>query len=300
MRIAPLLLIVLVACKSKQAEPAAAAAKKTAVTVSIAGKPMTVAQAYIKAQPIEGAYAVYLTSGKSSCEELLGGMYDRGKDDQTVLFSVGKRLAADGALTSEVVDLSRMGSDVTIAPGSKVSVEKAPDKGQRVEVAVDADVEVKDEGKIAIHGRVVAEGCGMQSYDASSLPKAKHPSTATVTLAGTQVPLAGARRNVRTGELELSTAPLACTDSTPLGAVMAEYTRGFWAVRGTWLGNTKLQNTSMRESDGQPETKNLVIETGAARATDDGATIQLTLRGTGTIGGYAVALAGAIEAVDCP
>jgi hypothetical protein len=217
----------------------------------------------------------------------------RRDEDQTVLFSVGKRLASDGTLISEVVDLSRMGRDVTIAPGSKASIDGGV-------LAVDADVEVAGEGKISMHGQTTPKQCGTQAYAASDVPKAPHPSTATITVAGKQVAIAGARRKVRSDEIELSTAPLACTDSTPIGAIMADHTRGFWHLRGAWLGSATLQNNSARDKDGQPETKGLVIEPGAAGSGEDGATIQLALRGSGSIAGYSIALAGTIEAVDCP
>ena len=291
MRIALVLLVL--GCKSKAAEPAGAPPPPQAFALAIAGKPVTVKEAYVKALPIEGAYSVYLTDGKSSCQELMDSVYMRRDEDQTVLFSIGKRLAPDGALTSVVTDVMRMGRDVTIAPGSKATLDGNV-------LAVDVEVEVAGEGKIAMRGTLTPTPCGTQAYAAADLPKAKHPTTATITIAGKQVAITGARRKVRSDEIELSTAPLACTDSTPLGAILADYTRGFWHLRGAWLGGVTLQNDSMRDKDGQPETKGLVIEPGTAGSGPDGATIELALRGSGTIGGYSIALAGTIEAVDCP
>ena len=51
-----LLVIALAGCKSKTAEPPAAA-KGPTLAVSIAGKPVTVKEAYVKGLPIEGAFA---------------------------------------------------------------------------------------------------------------------------------------------------------------------------------------------------------------------------------------------------
>jgi hypothetical protein len=291
MRIAPVVFVVIAGCKSKAAEPVAAV--KQPFVLSIAGKPVVVKEAYVKALPVDGAYSVYLTDGTSSCQELMDSVYMRRDEDQTVLFSIGKRLGSDGTLTSGVTDVLRMGRDVTIAPGSKAALDGDV-------LSVDADVEVAGEGTIAMHGKLTPKLCGTQAFAASDLPKAVHPSTATITVAGKQVSIVGARRKVRSDELELSTAPLACTDSTPIGAIMVDYTRGFWHLRGAWLGTATLQNNSMRDKDGQPETKGLVIEPGAAGAGEDGATIQLAVRGSGTIAGYSIALAGTVEAVDCP
>ena len=315
------------ACSSKKEDklsappapaPAPAAPKLTA---TIAGKPATLAQAFIKALPYEGGYSIYLTSGKGSCKELLDSLYNRGKDDQYVLFTVGQRLAANGTFTSEVTDLLRMGKDAKIAPGSKVTVPSKPAAGSKLDIPVDVDAEVSDEGALALHGVITAEGCGDQPPLADLVPTPPLPSTATVTLGGKQVPLTGARRNTTTGDLELSTGPLVCGPATAVANVVLEYSRkqllqpavdnatfkasgpltGVWKARGQWLGLETLQNSSMIDAkEGQAETKDLAVKSSGCHACDDDPTVTLELSGTGTIEGYSIALSGTIEALLCP
>jgi hypothetical protein len=289
--------IALAACKSGGTDVRPA---KPSIAVSIAGVPMTVEHAFIMRQPADGAYVVYLADeGTASCEELMGGMYlHRG---ERVLFSIGKRLATDGTVTSEVVDLSRRGTTGTIVPGAKAVVTGTAVPGEKVGLAVDADVDVEGEGRISIHGSVVADGCGAQTYDATDVPKAPHPSTATVTLAGRELPLIGARLRHPGDALQLSTAPLACSPSTPLGAVMVEHADGFWKVRGLWLGgDPSWDDPAKRVLDTDPDGKQLVATPGKTGSSADGATLALALSGVGKVGGYTVELHGAIEALDCP
>jgi len=316
--------LVATACSSKKKEEAPptttttppSAAPKLAVT--IAGKPVTMAQAFIKALPYEGAYSVYLTSGKGSCKELLDSLYNRGKDDQYVLFTVGQRLAASGTLTNEVTDVLRMGKDVKIAPGSKVSVPAKPAAGSKLDLPIDVDAEVEGEGKLALHGVITAEGCGDQQPQADLAPKVALPSTATVTIGGKQVALAGARRNARTGDLELSTGPLVCGPATALANLVLEFSgrlpavdnaaykesgplAGVWKARGQWFGPKTLQNASMIDAkEGQAETKSLTVKSSGCHACDDAPTVTLELAGTGTIEGYSIALSGTIDSLLCP
>lgn len=298
-------MIALVACKggskdggpTKPAEPSPSPSKAS-IAVSIAGKPVAVEHAFVKRQPTDGAYVVYLAdAGTPSCEELMTSVYlHRG---ERVLFSIGKHLATDGTVTSEIVDLSRRGTTGTIAPGSKAVVKGTAAAGEKVELSIDADVDVEGEGKIAIHGSVTALGCGAQSYDAMDVPKAPHASTATVTLAGRELPLVGARRSG--GTLLLSTAPAACSPSTPLGAVMVEHADGYWKVRGLWLGgDPSWDDPAKRVPDTQPDGQQLTAKPGATGTSADGATLPLELSGVGKVGGYTIELHGAIEALDCP
>lgn len=293
--------IAMVACKGgTNSAPAPTKPAKPAIAVSIAGAPVVVAHAFIKRQPTDGAYVVYLAdAGDASCEELMTSVYlHRG---ERVLFTIGKRLATDGKLTSEVVDLTRRGTTGVIVPGSQAVVTGTAAPGEKVALSIDADVDVEGEGRIAIHGSVTADGCGAQTYDAMDVPKVTHASTATVTLAGRELPLVGARHTRAGDTLLLSTAPLACSPSTPLGAVMIEHAGGYWKVRGLWLGgDPSWDDPGKRVVDTEPDGAQLVAKPGATGTSADGATLQLALSGVGKVGGYTLELHGAIESVDCP
>lgn len=294
------------ACSSKKDEapstttpPPPPPAPKLAAT--IAGKPVTLAQAFLKALPYDGAYSIYLTSGKGSCKELLDSLYTRSKEDQYVLFTTGPRLAANGTLSNEVTDVLRMGNSVKIAPGSKVTIPSKPAAGSKLDIPIDVDAEVSNEGTLGLHGVIAAEACGEQPFTADILPKATHASTATLTIAGKQVPLVGARRDAKSDRIELSTSPLVCGPATAIANVQLEYAHKLWKARGRWLGSETLQNSSSIDAkEGQAETKDLVVKPGTPGTSDDGPTVPLELSGTGTLDGYTIALAGTIEALDCP
>ena len=305
-----LLLCLAGGCSSKHADSSATpgsgsgsattTAHASELAVTIAGKPATIAQAYIKQLPYDGGYTVYLTSGTSSCAELLVGVYDEPDDEQTALFSVGQRLAKDGALTTQIVDVARMGKQVTIAPGSKLTVPGAPAAGAKLELPVELDADVAGEGKIAIHGVISAEGCGTQPFPADVVPKAPHASTATLQIASTRVPLVGARYDAKADQLELSSGPLVCGPSTALANVTLTVAHLRWELHGEWFGGATVTNTSGADANGQEETKGMSAKLGALGTSADGPTVPVELSGSGTIGGTPVAVAGTIEALACP
>jgi hypothetical protein len=294
------------ACSSNHGDSAATSGSGSAtptapeLAVTIAGKPATIAQAYIQALPYDGGYTVYLTSGTSSCQELRDGLYNRGKDDQTVLFSVGQRLAKDGAHGGQIVDVARMGKHVTIAPGSKLTVPRAPAAGVKLELPVELDADVAGEGTIALHGVISAEGCGTQPFPADVVPKAPHASTATLQIAGTRVPFVGARYDAKADQLELSSSPLVCGPSTALANVILTVAHLRWTLHGEWFGGATPSNTSGADANGQEETRGMSAKLGAPGASADGPTVPVELSGAGTIGGTPVTVAGTIEALACP
>lgn len=298
------------ACSSKHADSSATSgsgsgsatttAHAPALAVTIAGKPVTIARAYIKALPYDGGYTVYLTSGTSSCKELLDGMYNEPEDEQTVLFSVGQRLAEDGAVTSQIVDVARMGKQVTIAPGSKLTVSGAPATGTKLALPVELDADVAGEGAIAVHGTIAAEGCGTQPFPADVVPKAPHASTATLQLASARVPLVGARYDAKADQLELSSSPLVCGPATALANVTLTVAHLRWTLHGAWFGGATRTNTSGADANGQEETKGMAAKLGAGGTSADGPTVPVELSGSGTIGGTPVTVAGTIEALACP
>jgi hypothetical protein len=258
------------------------------VTVLVDGTAVAMTAAYIK-RLAPDRFQVYLSSKGGSCNELLSNMFDgRDRTRVYVLADLTPRLAADGTLQVEVSDLSML----TPAPGSKAVVKGSADRGTKVDVTLDVRA-VGAQRKVEVHGAFTAEGCGTDVPDtARSQMFLRHPSTATVTIAGTKLPLRSA--TVTGDDVALSTGPRNC-DSSSWSAVIVSKERGFWGVGGTWLA-TEQRVTS----DPDEASKALQIKRGAKGTSTDGRTVQLQLSGAGKINDYPVVLDGAIEALDCP
>lgn len=318
-----------IGCKSRQA-PGAGTAAGTAgagsgsapptapgalgtLSVTRDGARVAMARAMVKRLPVDGRYQVYVTSGDASCQELLANVFAHRDPSASLLFDAGDRLAADGSLAGTVTAVYSGPDDVTIEPGAKFALSGTAEAGARVEISIDAKLVVASSepgrgGTVVVAGRFPATACGDQAADPLGIPKAPHPSTATLTVAGVTRPIVSA---IRTGSvnpnagtrparnLVLSTGPKDCSDTTPWAAAILAYQTGTYELSGQWLGRT-LRNSSMADKDGQPETKGLVVTAGTAGQSADGPTIELALAGQGTIDGYPVALAGSIEAIDCP
>lgn len=283
------------------------------IKVEIAGKPIPIARAFIKRIPVDGRYQLFVSDKGGSCTELLDNSFDH-MSDNAVLFDVGPKLQPDNkTIKTEVTALYSGGDTAKVTPGSSVAISGNADKGTKVDVTIDADITVEGStrpGAIGIHGKLVAEGCGARAEtDTSGIPKAAHPSKATMTIGGTRLPIAGAifkgtRPEPRDGveqqrNLFLSTGPKDCSGTTPWSAFQLEREWRAWKLGGEYLA-AKKANDSMIDKDGQPETKGLTVTLGAKGESADGPTIQIELSGAGTIGGVAVELTGPIEAIDCP
>ncbi len=274
--------------------------------VTIGGKPITMSRAFIKRLPVDGRYQVYLTTGDASCKQLLDNFFMTKGKPTTLLFDVGPRLAADGTLTPVVTQLFG-GPATTEVQASTIAIAGKADQDTKVEITIDAKIKSTD-GDVTMAGTFTAAGCGDQAPDPSGSPKAKHASTATITVAGKQLPIASAIRKGATSTepgplpsrtVVLSTGPKDCSPFTPWAAVIVTDEWGFYHLEGLWFDKPH-QNSSARDPDGQPETKAMTIKEGAKGTSADGPTIQLELAGKGTIDGYPVELAGTIEALDCP
>jgi len=275
------LAIVCVACNSSPPAPASAPPPETKpvvgldqLKVTIDGKLVQMAKAYYKDLPA-GRWQLFVTNAESSCKELLVNLFTkRDAKEETLLLNIGHRLAPDGTLATVVTDVFIKGSG-EVAPGSSASV-----TGDKVTLAYRATGEGR---AYDVKGSLVAEHCGEPA-------KPPPAAGATVTIAGKPLPLAGAIQ--KGDDLVLSTGPKDCTPSTPWAEVILERTGGAWHLSGEWLGQT-VQNSSMIDrKTGQPETKDLAVSASA--------THELTLAGSGSIGGYPVALAGKISALACP
>src|SRR5262249_34472810 len=160
---------------------------------------------------LDGTYQVFATSAKSSCGELLSNLFNRNPGEETLLFNLGQRLAPDGTLATVVTDVFIKGSGEG-APGSRATVTGSVDAGGKAEI--DVDYHATGEGRAyVVRGKLPAQGCGAQARDPNGVPKADHPSKASVVVAGKRLALRGA---IRTGDnLLLSAEPKDCSPFTP-------------------------------------------------------------------------------------
>ena len=105
------LLLVLAACNSSSSPPpvpasgsAAAPEAKSELKVSIDGRPIGMAKAYIKDLPA-GAWQLYVSSVEATCQELLTNVFTEPKGAQTLLLNIGHRLAPDGTVAMVVTEV---------------------------------------------------------------------------------------------------------------------------------------------------------------------------------------------------
>jgi hypothetical protein len=291
--------LALVACNSRKEEPAQQVAQKVTeppapaaptfdkLHVTVSGKPLAVTRAMIKRMP-SGRSQVFLGNYSATCQELLDNMFEGGKDHVDILANTATRLAPDGSQSTIVSDLSFDGPG-EVADGSKASVTSFD--GKSVDVALDFKGTGMAKAPVEVHGSFAAENCGDQRKDSNGVPKAAHPSTATITIAGKQLPLRGAIR--KDGDVMLSVSPRDCSSWNPWAEMRLDRKFGQWRVSGDWFG----QEYSNTVEDPMAKVK---VVAGAKGTSADGPTVQLELSGTGKVEKYAVAIAGKIEAIDCP
>ncbi len=250
--------------------------------VTAGGKPVAMLEAYIKRLPAQ-RYSVFVTDQKSSCEELMSSLYSSHPGEHTLLAELGHRLAPDGTLSSQVIQFFDKGGNEP-KPGSKVTV---TEKGDQAELALDVTA-----GELDAHGTFTAKQCGDAEVDKSGIPKAKHPSEATIEVAGHKLPLVGAI--MRGNDVTLSTGQKDCSTTTQWAELILTREGGSWKLHGEWLAQEAGNYVS-------PDDKmaGVKVKRGAKGKSDDGPTVQLELSGKGKAGDYPVALAGTIEALDC-
>lgn len=259
------------------------------VSVTIAGQPATLARAFVKRLPGGKRFQVYATSGGGSCKELLDNVFDEPGDEQSILFDVSERLGPDGTRALALDTVHYRGS-LDVASGATVAIEGNADAGEQVKVTV--DYAGTSDGKAwATKGTFAAEGCGARpATGGMGTPKAAHPSTASLTIAGQKLPLVNA---TRTGErLVLSTGPKDCSPVTEHAPAVLRQEYGRWELSGTLFPKTV--------SGTAADMKAVAITAGKTGTSDDGPTVELALAGEGKVGDFAVAVEGTIEALECP
>ena len=295
---------------AKPVEPAPGRKLLDKLHVELGGKPMPMTRAFVKRLPPD-RYQVYVTSEDGACEHLIDNVFPRvGPSPAAVLVDVTPRLGADGGLASTVTSVYLLGGPVgpsgDAAAGATAKITGNGDRGTTTQIELDFTAEVNGH-HVVVRGAFDAEGCGERPVTGpiDGAPKATHASTATLTIAGKQLPIRGAilaGREVapvigapKVRDLVLSTGPKDCSSTTPWAEVVVTRVHGFWRVGGTWFDREHGNNALPDDA-----TKRVFVKLGAKGNSEDGPTVQLDLSGEGKIGDYPVALAGTIEALDCP
>ncbi len=318
MRSAPAVLLVTVTALlvpgcgkgDKQADPKAGADPKAAteaagtgsgkkpaldkLIVTSDGKPVAMTRAFIKrVSPDQWRILVGDTEG--SCEELMSGVTNKQPGGTSFVASVGKRLKPDGSEAMVVTDFWSAGHP-TDSVTSAASISGTADRGAEVAIKLAKIVDVDKARKLEISGSFTAVGCGEQAPPAAGLPKAAHPSTASITIAGKRLPLISA---TRTGDaIVVTSGPRDCTPPTVPAQVTIEHRAGRWELTGTWFAQPSASTDNALGDEAR--TKDLKITPGDAGDSTDGKTVSLALAGAGKLGDYPVTFEGTIEALDCP
>jgi len=250
--------------------------------VSKGGKPVAMTRAFIK-RVSPDHWRVMVSDKEGSCAELLSGVTNQQAGATTVVTTLRKHVRPDASEDIAITDVWASGRSAPARlEGASAKLSVPADKGAQVEVELATIVE----GDLAVDGTFTALGCGDQPAMDAGIPKDKHVSNATITLANHTLALASAI--AKGDDLVLSTGPLDCSGVEPFAPVIVKRILGRWFVGGTWLAQ-----------DVSSDVKELTATLGAQGGSKDGPTIALTLGGSATIGGYAIALDGSIEAIDC-
>ena len=250
--------------------------------VTRAGKPVAMTKGFIK-RVSPDQWRVMISDKEGSCAELLSGATNQQPGATTVVATLAKRLAPDGTETLAVTDVWSTGrTALAKVSGSTATLSVKADKGAQVEV----ELSQITEGDLVVAGTFTALGCGDQPAMDAGIPKDKHVSTATITLANHELAVASAI--AKGDDLVLSTGPIDCSGVVPFAPVIVRRTLGRWYIGGTWIAE-----------EVSSDAKELTATLGAQGGSKDGPTIAVTLGGAATIGDYAIALGGSVEAIDC-
>jgi len=269
-------------------DPAKGAPGFERLKVTVDGKPVPMARAFIK-RVSPDQWRLQVADNEGSCEELLSGVTNSQKGATSFVTTLRRRLTPDGGDTIAVTDFWTAGHP-TEATFTTASIAGPTDKGKKVDLEL-AKIIDNDKGKVLIaEGAFTALGCGDQPAMDAGIPKDAHVSAASLTVAGKKIELVNAV--LHGDELTLSSGPKDCSDVTPWSQVVLLHRVGSWTLSGTWF-DKDYQSTD-------DTLKDLKVTFGAQGSGKDGATMAVTLAGAGKVGGYPVSLDGTIEAIDCP
>ncbi len=160
--------------------------------VSVDGKRVPMKRAFIK-RVSPDQWRLQVSDDEGSCDELLSGITNRKPGATSFVATIGRRVKPDGTEITSVLDLWSGGHLADAVLASAV-VDGNTDKGNKVNVELGMMIDATKQRKLEIKGPLTAVGCGDQPSPPVGLPKAKHPSTATISIAGHSLPLASAIR----------------------------------------------------------------------------------------------------------
>lgn len=248
--------------------------------VTLGGKPLAMTRAFIK-RVSPDQWRISLSDKDGSCEELLSGVASAQPGATSIALALRRWITPDGGDTIMVTEVWTGGHQLATTTGA-ASIVGSTDTGKRVDIEL-----AKLAGdSLEMQGAFAAEACGDQPTMNAGIPKEKHVSAATVTVAGKKLELASAV--LHGDDLILSTGPKDCSDVTPYAQVVLEHRANRWILSGTWL-----------ERDFDAAAPELKVTYGAQGSGKDGPTMAVTLAGATKIALYTVALDGTIEAIDC-
>ncbi len=279
------------------------------LTAKIDGKDVVMESALIKQKP-DGATQLYLTPKKvATCKELLSNVFDGG-GDQRIIVDLPVYLGADGKETGGVGDIY-MGAPRSADAGATSKVAGPTAKDAKVDVDLAFTVTNGRGQKVDVKGTVTATGCGDQPDEPDmGIPRAKHASTAKMTIAGKSFPVAAIRKGKT---FELVDYPRQCMVAKYLG-IRITNDGPIWKLDGKRIQDMKMFDPSIPaikagsgSGSATPEAPKPTWKITASKAqkgagtgsdaTD--ATVELALEGEGKIGDYPVKLEGTVEAIDC-
>ncbi len=264
------------------------------LTVSVAGKRIPIDRAFIK-RTSPDAYVLQLGHLQGSCEELMSGMAATKPGGTTFSLSLARQVQPTGHDKLVVTDFwSRsLPTKATLGGTAKLSAE--PAKGAFVTVELPKIVDIaapRTDATVEVTGSVAALGCGDAVVTGLGVPKTTHKSSATITVAGKQLPIRGVILNPP--NIVISTGPKDCSAVTVAAPVVLERVRGQWGLRGTWFAQP-VQNTALPDD----ATRELQFGAKGVGTSLDGPVIELELTGAGKIGDYPIKLEGIADAIEC-
>ncbi|MBA3542259.1 MAG: hypothetical protein H0T79_21770 [Deltaproteobacteria bacterium] len=251
------------------------------LSVTVNEKPVTFTRAFIKHLP-DGQYQLWMGERGGSCAALLDNTFDGKIHD--LLVNLPVRLAADGKETGTVADLSYSMPPTDADPGGTSTVKGDPVKGAKLDVDLAFTGEGGKGEKLVVKGSLVAESCGEDMDPQVGMPKAPHPSTATMTIAGKVFKIGGAIK--KDERYELVEVPRECDAAKHIGARL-QVAYGVWRLDGTRFGKEHSSDAAF------------VVTPGATGTSADGPVVELTLSGEGKVADYPVKLDGKVEALVC-
>ena len=275
--------------------PAGAAAPNgfDKLRVTVDGQRVAMQRGFIK-RVSPDQWRIQVGDVEGSCDELLSGVTNRQPGGVSFVASIGRRIRPDGSDTVVVTDFWSAGHP-TESVTSTAAVSGTADRGSQTFVTLAKITDIDKTRKLEVDGSFTATGCGDQARPEVGLPKAQHPTTATLTLAGRKLPVLSA---VRDGEaITLTSGPRDCSPPTVAAQAILRHRAGQWELSGTWFAQPSVAtDNAVNEADRPGDLK---VSPGELGDSADGPTVALALSGAGKLGDYGVALSGTIEALDC-